>query len=175
VVVRDAFNNVVSGVSVTFTVSGGGGTTSPVGGVVATDGSGVAALTSWTLGATSGINNNTLSAAAGGLTGSPLTFTASSGSKFLVTVSPAGPYAAAQVVTISAQLATAGDIAVAAAGVTVNWTIATGSGTLGVASSVTNASGIATVSLTLGATGTDPSVTATAGTATGTSAVITVP
>src|SRR6185436_11906216 len=51
--VTDAFGNVKSGVSVTFTASGNG-TTSPANGVVTSDGSGFATLTTWTLGTTAG-------------------------------------------------------------------------------------------------------------------------
>jgi adhesin/invasin len=75
VVVRDAFNNPVSGVSVTFTVTGGGGAIVPASpATVATNASGIAAVTSWTLG--TGAGTNTLQAAAAGLTGSPVVFTA---------------------------------------------------------------------------------------------------
>jgi hypothetical protein len=73
VIVRDANDNPVAGVEVTFAVATGGGTVDPTTPVI-TDASGVAATTSWTLGPSSGIN--TLTAAANGLAGSPLTFTA---------------------------------------------------------------------------------------------------
>jgi hypothetical protein len=69
VTVTDAFGNLAGGRNVTFTVTGGGGTTSPVSpAVVVTSASGVATLTSWTLGGTSadaanGTMANTLSAA----------------------------------------------------------------------------------------------------------------
>src|SRR5207249_3277890 len=75
VVVRDANSNPVSGVNVTFAVTGGGGSTVPASGsVVTTDASGIAALTSWTVGTTAGANS--LTATSGVLTGSPVTFTA---------------------------------------------------------------------------------------------------
>ncbi|HJS44305.1 MAG TPA: Ig-like domain-containing protein, partial [Gemmatimonadales bacterium] len=90
VLVRDAFNNVVSGVSVTFTVTGGGGTIAPASpATIVTNASGIAALTTWTLGTTAG--TNTLSAASTGLTGSPVTFTA--------TATPAAVSAAATTVS----------------------------------------------------------------------------
>jgi YVTN family beta-propeller protein len=75
VLVRDQFNNPVPGHAVTFAVTAGGG--SVAGGNAVTDASGIAAVTSWTLGTTAGTNNNTLQATAPGLTGSPVTFTAS--------------------------------------------------------------------------------------------------
>jgi hypothetical protein len=87
VLVRDAFNNPVPGVSVTFTVTGGGG--SVVGSPAITNASGIATVTSWTLGTTAGPNS--LQASAMGIT--PVTFnaTATSGpvSANLSTVSAA--------------------------------------------------------------------------------------
>jgi surface protein len=71
--VTDANGDPVAGVSVTFAVASGGGTVDPTTAVI-TGADGVAAVTSWTLGATAG--SNTLTATATGLTGSPLTFTA---------------------------------------------------------------------------------------------------
>ncbi|MBK8004502.1 MAG: hypothetical protein IPK12_11345, partial [Gemmatimonadetes bacterium] len=72
VLVHDAFNNPVSGVSVTFAVATGGG--SVTGGSATTNGSGIATVGSWTLGTT--VGSNTLTATSGSLTGSPVTFTA---------------------------------------------------------------------------------------------------
>jgi len=73
VLVTDVNGNPVAGVPVTFTVTVGGGSRLPVT-PVTTNASGIAALTSWTLGGTAG--SNTLTAAAAGLTGSPVTFSA---------------------------------------------------------------------------------------------------
>src|SRR5439155_640080 len=73
VIVRDANGNPVGGVSVTFAVASGGGTVSPTT-PVTTNANGIAAVTSWTLGPTAGPNS--LPATASGLTGSPVTFTA---------------------------------------------------------------------------------------------------
>lgn len=70
--ITDADANAVSGVVVTFTVATGGGSTTGANPV--TNGSGVGAVGSWTLGPTPG--PNTLTAAAQGLSGSPVTFTA---------------------------------------------------------------------------------------------------
>jgi plastocyanin len=73
VLVRDAANVPVPGVPVTFAVGSGGGTVTPTS-AVNTGQDGIAAVTSWTMGASAG--QNTLTATATGLTGSPLTFTA---------------------------------------------------------------------------------------------------
>src|SRR5262249_25966767 len=54
VIVKDAFNNVVSSATVTFTVTKGGGTLS--GAVLGTNANGIATLGGWTLGNTAGSN-----------------------------------------------------------------------------------------------------------------------
>src|SRR5437763_1148162 len=73
VIVRDQFNNPVAGVSVTFTPAVGSGSVSPTTPIL-TNASGVAALTSWTIGTTAGPNS--LTATSAGLAGSPVTFSA---------------------------------------------------------------------------------------------------
>ncbi|NBO65156.1 MAG: hypothetical protein EBU88_10015, partial [Acidobacteria bacterium] len=73
VIVRDANNNPVANVTVTFAVTLGGGTVT--GATTVTSSTGVATVGSWTLGATAGIN--TLTASSSGL--APVTFTATSG------------------------------------------------------------------------------------------------
>src|SRR5439155_14807172 len=70
---RDANGNPVAGVSVTFAVASGGGSVTPTT-PVTTNASGIAEVTSWTLGPTAGPNS--LTATSTGLTGSPVTFTA---------------------------------------------------------------------------------------------------
>jgi hypothetical protein len=73
VIVRAVDDTPVPGVAVTFAVSGGGSITPT--GIVTTNAEGVAALTSWTLGAQPGASQ-TVTASSPGLAGSPLTFTA---------------------------------------------------------------------------------------------------
>src|SRR5207237_1422081 len=86
VLVRDAGNNPVAGVSVTFTVTGGGGTiSSPTGITVSTNASGIAAPSTWTLGATAGANS--LDATAGGLTTVSFTATGTAGAATQIAVS----------------------------------------------------------------------------------------
>ena len=73
--VTDSFGNARSGVSVTFTVTAGGGSLNPPSPATLTTGSnGVATLTSWTLGSSAGAN--TVQATAAVPNGSPVTFTA---------------------------------------------------------------------------------------------------
>jgi hypothetical protein len=69
--VTDASSNPVSGVSVTFAVTAGGGTVTPA--TVSSDSQGLASAT-LTLGSVAGAN--TVTASSGTLTGSPITFTA---------------------------------------------------------------------------------------------------
>jgi adhesin/invasin len=73
VIVRDQFNNPVPGVPVLFAPASGGG--SVTGGSALTDTAGVATVGSWQLGTL--VGQNTLTATASGLTGSPVVFTAS--------------------------------------------------------------------------------------------------
>jgi hypothetical protein len=73
VVVRSVDDTPVPGVSVSFSVSGGG-VISPTGSIT-TNSEGIAALTSWTLGSQPGASQ-TVTATSPGLAGSPLTFTA---------------------------------------------------------------------------------------------------
>ncbi|MEI6727440.1 MAG: Ig-like domain-containing protein, partial [Actinomycetes bacterium] len=72
VIVKDANGNPVSGTSVTFAVASGGGAIT--GASATTNASGIAAVGSWTLGTVAGANS--LTATASGLSGSPVTFTA---------------------------------------------------------------------------------------------------
>jgi hypothetical protein len=75
VIATDLSGNPVQGVDVVFAVASGGGTLSPASPATVTTGAnGVAAVTSWTLGAS--VGPNTLTATSSGLQGSPLTFTA---------------------------------------------------------------------------------------------------
>src|SRR3989454_295448 len=73
VIVRDQFNNPVPGAPVLFAPASGGG--SVTGGSAVTDTAGVARVGSWQLGTL--VGQNTLTATASGLTGSPVLFAAS--------------------------------------------------------------------------------------------------
>jgi len=72
--VRDLDGAVVPAVTVTFAVTGGGGSVS--GGVSHSDANGVATVGSWTLGPGAGENTLTGTVAGSGITGNPVTFTA---------------------------------------------------------------------------------------------------
>lgn len=156
--VVDGSGNPVTGVNVTFTVTSGGGTTSPPSGnTVATDASGVAALASWTLGTTAGTNSLTASVA--GLAGSPVTFTATGVAGAATQMSTA---VGAQTATVNTPVSTDPSVLVTDAnnnpvsGVNVTFTVTAGGGSISSPTGntvVTNASGVAALSSwTLGTT-----------------------
>jgi len=165
VLVRDVSNNPVSNVGVTFAVASGGGTVVPVA-AVATNASGIATVTSWTLGTVAG--TNTLTAAASGLTGSPITFTAT-GAVGAATQIGANS-ALTQSATVNTAVTTPPSVVVRdannnpVAGVAVTFAVTAGGGSiLPLAAVLTNASGIATLtSWTLGTVAGANTVTATA-------------
>jgi adhesin/invasin len=168
VIVRDASNNPVAGVNVTFAVTSGGGSTVPVSGnTVATDAAGIAALTSWTLGTTAGMN--TLTASVAGLSGSPVTFTATG------TTGPATQMTTtvgAQTATVNTPVSTDPWVIVRDAnnnpvsGVSVTFAVTGGGGSISSPTGntvVTNASGVAALSSwTLGTTAGANAIQATA-------------
>ncbi len=162
VLVRDIGGNPVSGVSVTFAITSGGG--SITGAAATTDGSGIAAVGSWTLGSTAG--NNTLTASSAGLTGSPITFSATgvTGGPATIAISAgnnqSAPAGSILPVDPSVLVTDAGGNPVA--GVSVTFAVASGGGSLTGATQTTNASGIAEVgSWTLGNTAGPNTITAT--------------
>ncbi len=73
VAVRDQYGNGIAGVQVAFAVASGGG--SATGTSQTTNASGTAAVGSWTVGASAGINTLTATAALSGLAGNPAAFT----------------------------------------------------------------------------------------------------
>jgi VCBS repeat-containing protein len=89
--VFDANDNPVAGVPVAFAVASGGGSVAPVT-PVSTNAQGIAAPTSWTLGAVAGPNSLTATVGGTGVTGSPVTFqatgTVGSANRLVFTVQP---------------------------------------------------------------------------------------
>jgi hypothetical protein len=150
VLVRDASSNPVAGVTVTFAVTGGGGSVSPATKVTGTDG--VAGLSSWVLGTVPGVN--TVTATVASLT--PVTFTAT-GALIPVTIyynSPINQLAAAGAPVPSGSRPSVGVIdqnGDPLPGITVSFSIGGGGGSVSSGSVVTDVNGIATVtSWTLG-------------------------
>ena len=174
--VADAYNNPVTGVAVTFAAVSGGGTVA--GAAVTTNASGIAAVGSWTLGTTAGVN--TLTATSPGLTGSPITFTATAtagaATKYVVSSGNYSPPVSSPV-TITAQLADQYNNPVATPGLWVTFSRSGSGGSFsGSNPAQTSAGGAATITFTTGTTvGAVYTVTATSSspTRTGTSPAIT--
>jgi hypothetical protein len=87
VIVKDVKNDPVAGVTVTFAVASGGGSVS--GASAVSDATGVATVGSWKLGTVAGAN--TLTATRAGLTGSPVTFTATGDPGILIVQQAGAP------------------------------------------------------------------------------------
>jgi hypothetical protein len=170
VIVTDAEGNPVGGVQVTFAVTAGGGSTAPSSPATrTTNGSGVAALTSWTLG--SAVGTNTLTATASGLSGSPVTFQVSGTAGAAATIA-ANSATTQSGVTVGTNVPAAPSVLLTdshgnpVAGVTVTFTVTQGGGTISPSSPAhvnTDASGIAALtSWTVGTTPGTNTVQATA-------------
>jgi hypothetical protein len=149
--VANAANGGVAGVTVTWAVTGGGGQVSAATSV--TNASGQAQIT-WTLGATVGAQTATASVT--GLTGSPVTFTATGAANPPTQIAlvsgnaQTGSVSTALPAPLVVKVSDASNAAVA--GVTVNWAVTGGGGQVSAATSVSNASGQAQITWTLGAT-----------------------
>jgi hypothetical protein len=154
-VVRDASGNAVSGVTVAFSISSGGGTIANASSVTNSLGRAFAGV--WTLGPAAG--PNTLTASSPGLGGSPAVYTATG------TVVPPGPVAAILKADGDAQTAVAGSVAAESLlaqvvdannagvpGVAVTWTVLSGGGSVAFTSGTSDANGLATAAWTLGIT-----------------------
>lgn len=145
--ILDANNNPVPDVTVTFAVTGGGG--SLTGAVATTSSAGIATVGGWTLGANVGVN--TLTASVAGLPTLEFTATAqdpppffsiNAGDKQAVMVSTSVPTPPSVIVTKAGA---------PQAGVSVTFSVLGGGGSITGATTTTNANGIATVgSWTLG-------------------------
>jgi len=170
--VTDALGNVVSGATVTFAVTAGGGTLTGL--TQVTDGAGDATVGSWTLGAASP-NTVTATVTGAGITGNPVTFTAQSITDIDLTSVPTGPITLATDFTVTVQLRDAAAAAAPKAGITLTIAIASGGGTLnGTLTAVTNASGVATFTVNVtGAVGARTFSVTGAGLTTATTAAIT--
>lgn len=176
VLVRDAFNNPVSGVAVTFAVTGGGG--SVAGPSQTTNGSGIAAATSWTLGTTAG--SNTLSATSAGLTGSPVGFTATGTAAAATTMTLVA--GSGQSATVNTSVATNPSVRITdqfgnnVSGTVVTWARTAGNGTVNCGAGATTSCTVTSASVTglstltawtMGTTAGTNTITATVGGLTG--------
>lgn len=155
--VTDAFGSNVAGASVTFAVTGGGGSVGvPV--TVTTDADGFAAAASWTLGTTAGAHSLSATVAGSGIAGNPVVFTATATAGAASTarsgMGAAPPTIAASNGSVSSsitvRLRDAFGNAVSGAAVTL---AATGAGVTLVQPGASDAQGVATGSLSATATG----------------------
>jgi hypothetical protein len=147
VVVKDAYNNVKPGVSVTFAVFSGGG--SATGTTINTNAGGAAQVGGWTLGA-AGSNTLTATVSGSGIAGNPATFTA--------TATPVTGPASVTIFTGNAQMGLVGHALnvrpavrvtdagnAPVAGASVAFAVASGGGSITGATATTNAGGVAQV------------------------------
>jgi adhesin/invasin len=149
VVVRDLAGNPVSGVAVTFTVTAGGGTI--VGSPATTNASGVATVTSWTLGGATG--TNTVVASATGLPSVTFTATAGAGAPANVVAIAGNNQAAIQGTAVATQpkVRVTDALGNPVVGATVTFAVTAGGGSISGATQTTDAAGDAAVgSWTLG-------------------------
>lgn len=160
VVAQDPFDNPAEGVTVTWTVTSGGGTLSSTS--TATDAQGQASVT-WTIGSMAGANNNGVDATASGLSGSPVSFAASATADAPTTISLVSGNA--QTGTVGQSLSqplvvlTEDQFGNPTSGVSVQWTATAGGGSVSASSTPTDAQGQASVTWTLGTVaGTDNNV-----------------
>ncbi len=158
--VTDGAGNAVSGASVTFSLTSGGGSISPTNGAVTTNSSGVATLSSWTLGATAGANSITATATSGGNSIGSVTFSATGTAGAAASISAVS--SVNQSAAVSSTVSSPPSVRVtdangnAVSGVAVRFTVASGGGSTSPTSGSTvntNASGLASLtSWTLGST-----------------------
>ncbi len=147
--VVDAFGNVVSGVTVTFTPGSSSGTVSPTSGSTGSDGR---VSTLWTLGTTSG--TQTVSASATGATSASFTATANPRAAVaFVAVSGSGQTGPASAPLASPLVVAARDtFGNGVPGVAVTFSVTAGGGSVSPASATTGAAGTASTTFTLGPT-----------------------
>ena len=145
--VTDSAANPVSGITVTWAVSSGGGSVGNVSTV--SNGSGVATTTA-TLGTSGGLN--TFTATVAGLAGSPVTFSATGAKNLALNAGNNQTGTAGNVLAIPIAVKITDNAFNPVAGITVTWSVISGGGSVGNVSTVSNGSGVATTTATLGST-----------------------
>jgi hypothetical protein len=146
--VSDSYGDHVPGVAVTFAATAGGGTVS--GGATHTDANGVATVGRWTLGSGAGENRLTATVAGSGITGNPVTFTATAVQPSAPATVSAGPGDGQTGLTgYALNIAPAVVVRDAASfpvpNVAVTFAVASGGGSVTGANATTGADGVATV------------------------------
>lgn len=171
ILVTDASGNPISGIAVTFAVSGGGG--SITGASQTTDARGLAAVGSWTLGTTAGTNSDSLQASVNGL--GSVTFsasaTAATPAQLVFSVQPSNTIAAAAM-TPAVQVTIRDTFGNVVSSATNSITLAIGNnpsgGTMSGTTTVAAVNGVATFSnLSINVIGSGYTLSASAGTLSG--------
>jgi adhesin/invasin len=167
--VADQYGNAVPGASVTFTLTGaliGSVTPSPA----TTDTSGIARVTAWTLATGPGVN--TLDAAATGLLGSPMTFSANgtttTATSMVVNAGNAQSRIVATLLPIAYSVAVKDAAGLPVPNVQVHWAVGPAGGSMNPVTSATDANGIAASTRTLGTAAGTQTATASLGSLTAT-------
>jgi len=155
VLVRDASSNPVSGVTVSFAVTGGGGSVSPAS--RATDASGIA-RTRFTLGA--GAGTQTATATVSGLTAAQFTAVAQIQGAVTIANQTGAPLTDTTLATKTVSVLVTNQGGAPVPGVNVAWA-ATGGGSVSAPVMATNASGVSAVTFSYGATSGAATATAT--------------
>jgi hypothetical protein len=143
--VTDDLNNPVQGITVSWTVTAGGGS---VGSATSTTSSSGIATTTATLGSTGG--ENTFQATVAGLAGSPVTFTATGAKNIAMssgnnqTGTPGVPLPNPLAVLVT------DNVGNPIQGITVHWSAVTSGGSVNPSTSTTSSDGIATTTATVG-------------------------
>ncbi|MEP6999384.1 MAG: Ig-like domain-containing protein [bacterium] len=161
VVIRDANNNPVVGTTVTFAVTLGGG--SVTGATIQTNGSGVATVGSWTLGAAVGTNTLTATSTFGSVTFTA-TGAAAPPSTLAINAGDGQTATAGSQVPIPPSVIVKDQNGNPVSGVVVTFTVASGGGSVNASPATTDVNGIATLgSWTLGTIAGANSLTASSG------------
>jgi hypothetical protein len=143
VLVTDNQNNPVSGVTVSWTVTAGGGSVGSTNSI--TSGSGIATNMA-TLGSTGGAN--TFQAAVNGLTGSPVTFSAVAAKN--IAVYSGNNQRVIMYGSVSIAVLVADNAGNPVPGITVHWSAVTSGGSVSPSTSTTSSDGIAATTATVG-------------------------
>jgi adhesin/invasin len=159
--VLDSYGNPVPNFAVTFSVTLGGGAIA--GATPKSDMAGIATVGGWTMGSEAGVN--ALTGGASGLTGSPVSFTASATPTAATTMAMAGGDGQSAMVGASVRIPPSVKLTDAhgngIAGVDVTFAVQNGAGSITGANAVTGDGGLASVgSWTLGLSGVTNSITA---------------
>ena len=151
--VTDANGQGVSGVTINFAVTAGGG--SVQGATKVTDATGVATVGGWTLGGTA-TQTLTATAVATGLTGNPVTFSASAATQVVITQQPPANANSGANFNVMFQLRDAAGTLSPVTGLSLTISLASGAGTLtagGTGLTVNSSAGTATFNVNITGTG----------------------